>query len=304
MTEQVEFEQPQQTATLFEPEFLRRLEQLTIFSRRAMAGQLQGDRRSPKRGQSVEFADFRPYVDGDDIRRIDWNVYARLERFFLKLFVEEEDLTVHLLVDNSRSMDWGDPNKLWYARRVAGALGYITLSGLDRVTATALAHQGSAGYFPSRRGKHQSLQLFEFLGSMKPGGQLSLAERLSAYAASVHQPGPLVLLTDLYDPDWRRAIGSLLARRFEVSLIQILSPQEKAPEVEGDVALLDSETRHKLEVTVDYPLLQRYGMNLTAWQDEIRSYCQARQVNYIPVGSSVPFETLMLAVLRQRGLLR
>jgi uncharacterized protein (DUF58 family) len=303
MSDRLELEQPQ-TDTLFEPDFLRRLEQLSIFSRRAMAGQLQGERRSPKRGQSVEFADFRPYVDGDDIRRIDWNVYARLERFFLKLFVEEEDLTVHLLIDNSRSMDWGRPNKLWFARRMAGALGYITLSGLDRVTATALAQQGAAGYFPSRRGKHQSLQLFEFLNSMKPGGRLSLADRLAAYAAAVHQPGPLVLLTDLYDPDWRQAIGSLLARRFEVSLIQILSPEEIEPQLEGDVALLDSETRYKLEVTVDYPLLDRYRLNLDAWQEEIRSFCQARQVNYIPVDSSVSFETLMLAVLRKRGLLR
>lgn len=303
MTERVETDQPQ-TSTLFEPEFLRRLEQLSLFSRRAMAGQLQGERRSLKRGQSVEFADFRPYVDGDDIRRIDWNVYARLERFFLKLFIEEEDLTVHLLIDNSRSMDWGDPNKLWYARRVAGALGYITLSGLDRVTATALARQDAGGYFPSRRGKHQSLQLFDFLGSIRPGGHLSLAERLSTYAAAVHQPGPLVLLTDLYDPDWRQAIGFLLARRFEVSLIQILSPQEIEPQVEGDVALLDSETRHKLEVTVDYPLLERYRSNRVAWQEEIRGFCQARQVNYIPVVSTVSFETLMLAVLRQRGLLR
>lgn len=289
---------------LFEPEFLRRLEQLTLFSRRAMAGQLQGERRSPKRGQSVEFADFRPYVDGDDIRRIDWNVYARLEKFFLKLFVEEEDLTVHLLVDNSRSMDWGNPNKLWYARRLAGALGYVTLSGLDRVTATALARQDAQAYFPARRGKQQSLQLFDFLRTMKPGGELSLAERLSMYAAAVHQPGPLVLLTDLYDPDWRSALGSLLSRRFEISLIHILSPQEIDPTLEGDVELKDSETRHKLEVTVDFSLLDRYRDNLAAWQDEIRSYCQARQVNYVPVTSSVPFEALMFAVLRQRGLLR
>ena len=110
---------------LFDEAFLYKLERLSILSRRAMAGQLQGERRSPKRGQSVEFADFRPYTPGDDFRRIDWNAYARLERFFLKLFVEEEDLTVHLLVDTSRSMDWGQPNKLWYAVRAAGALGYI-----------------------------------------------------------------------------------------------------------------------------------------------------------------------------------
>jgi uncharacterized protein (DUF58 family) len=303
MVERADFDSSQSTP-LFEPDFLRRLEQLTLFSRQAMAGQLQGERRSPKRGQSVEFADFRPYVAGDDIRRIDWNVYARLERFFLKLFIEEEDLTVHLLIDNSRSMDWGEPNKLWFALRLAGALGYVTLSGLDRVTATALAWQHASGYFPARRGKQQSLQLFDFLSAVKPAGELSLAQRLAIYAAAVHQPGPLVLFTDLYDPDWRTALSSLLARRFELSLIHILSPQEIEPGIEGDVALKDYETGHKLEVTVDFPLIDRYRQNLAAWQEEVRSFCQARQVNYVPVLSSVAIETMMLAVLRQRGLLR
>src|SRR5512139_2126616 len=104
----------------FSEDFLRRLERLALLARHASAGQMQGERRSPKRGQSVEFSDFRPYVAGDDFRRIDWNAYARLERFFIKLFVEEEDLTVHMLVDTSRSMNWGEPNKLWYATRVAG----------------------------------------------------------------------------------------------------------------------------------------------------------------------------------------
>jgi uncharacterized protein (DUF58 family) len=113
---------------LFDEAFLRKLERIAILSKRAAAGQLQGERRSSKRGQSVEFADFRPYSSGDDFRRIDWNAYARLERFFIKLFIEEEDLTVHLLVDTSKSMDWGNPNKLEYAIRSAGALGYIARS--------------------------------------------------------------------------------------------------------------------------------------------------------------------------------
>jgi len=138
---------------LFDEAFLRKLERLAILSRRAMAGQLQGERRSPKRGQSVEFADFRPYAQGDDFRRIDWNAYARLERFFIKLFIEEEDLTVHLLVDTSRSMDWGQPNKLWYAVRAAGALGYVALAGLDRVTVTAFGRSEAAGCRNRCRGR-------------------------------------------------------------------------------------------------------------------------------------------------------
>src|SRR5512142_989762 len=128
----------------FDESFLRRLERLALVARKASAGQTQGERRSPKRRQSVEFSDFRPYVAGDDFRRIDWNVYARLEKFFIKLFVEEEDLAVHLLLDNSRSMDWGEPKKLAYAARVAGALGYIALAGLDRVTVTGIGSTNHA----------------------------------------------------------------------------------------------------------------------------------------------------------------
>src|SRR5215212_81387 len=124
---------------LFDSAFLRKLDRLALLTKRAMAGEMQGERRSPRRGSSVEFADFRPYVAGDDIRQIDWNLYARMDRFYLKLMVAEEELTIHLLVDNTASMDWGEPNKLAYARRAAGAFGYIALSSLDRVTVTALA---------------------------------------------------------------------------------------------------------------------------------------------------------------------
>jgi len=119
---------------LFDSAFLRKLDRLALLTKRAMAGDMQGERRSPRRGSSVEFADFRPYVAGDDIRQIDWNLYARMDRFYLKLMVAEEELTIHLLVDNTASMDWGEPNKLAYARRAAGAFGYIALSSLDRVT--------------------------------------------------------------------------------------------------------------------------------------------------------------------------
>src|SRR5512143_15288 len=140
----------------FDESFLRRLERLALVARHATAGQTQGERRSPKRGQSVEFSDFRPYVAGDDFRRIDWNAYARLEKFFIKLFVEEEDLSVHLLIDTSRSMDWGEPGKLEYAARVAGALASIALAGLDRVTITAVGGGRAlpnGGYFAPHRGK-------------------------------------------------------------------------------------------------------------------------------------------------------
>jgi uncharacterized protein (DUF58 family) len=299
---------------LFDESFLRKLERLAILSRRAMAGQLQGERRSPKRGQSVEFADFRAYVPGDDFRRIDWNAYARLERFFIKLFVEEEDLTVHLLVDTSRSMDWGQPNKLWYAVRAAGALGYVALAGLDRVTVTAFGDDGNgdAYYFPPRRGKGQALALFSFLQTLTAGSRTHLAPRLRAYAAAAPQPGPLLLFSDLLDEGWAEGLRALASRGFEVTVLHILAPDEVNPDTStwlnagpaGDFKLLDVETGAEVEITADYDLLGRYRDGLAAWRDELRRFCAARGMHYVPVETLVPFEELLFAWLRQRGVLK
>src|SRR5215211_520294 len=147
---------------LFDEAFLRQLDRLALIARRPVAGEMQGERRSPKRGPSVEFADYKPYVSGDDFRQIDWNLYARAERFFLKLFVAEEELTLHLLLDTSRSMDWGDPNKLRYAKRVIGAVGYIALTNLDRITLTAFGQERELT-MPTQRSKRGVVPLFSFL---------------------------------------------------------------------------------------------------------------------------------------------
>jgi uncharacterized protein (DUF58 family) len=267
---------------------------------------LQGERRSPKRGQSVEFADFRPYAPGDDFRRIDWNAYARLERFFIKLFVEEEDLTVHLLVDTSRSMDWGAPNKLWYAARAAGALGYVALVGLDRVTIKALGDgpNGNGGHFPPHRGKQQAMALFSFLQTLHAGGRTDLGPRLRAYAAASTRPGPLLLFSDLMDDGWADGLQALAARGFEVTVLHTLSPDEADPELAGDLKLLDIETGAEVEITADYEMLQRYRDGLASWQRELRQFCGARGMHYVPVVTSVSFEELLYAVLRQRGVLK
>ena len=296
----------------FNETFLRRLEQLAILSRRAMAGQMQGERRSSKRGQSVEFSDFRPYAMGDDFRRIDWNAYARLERFFIKLFVEEEDLTVHLLVDVSRSMDWGAPNKLHYALRAAGALGYVALVGLDRVTVTALGHPGArsgTGYLAPLRGKRQALALFDFLQNLARSAtrsprQSALAPRLRAYAAAITRPGPLVLLSDLMDDGWADGLRALASRGFEVSVLHVLSPDEIDPGLEGDLKLRDVESGVEVEITADFDLLQRYRDGLAGWQEELRGFCNARGMHYAPVETCMPLDELLFAWLRQRGVLK
>lgn len=295
--------QKQQPGRMFDEPFLRRLERLAILSRRAMSGQLQGERRSPRRGQSVEFADFRPYVMGDDFRHIDWNAYARLERFFIKLFVKEEDLTMHLLVDTSRSMDWGEPNKLWYALRAAGALGYVALVGLDRVSVATVGDGAmrSGGYLPPRRGKAQALTLFSFLQGLAAGGRTDLGPRLRSYAATATRPGPLLLISDLQDEGWEEGLRALVGRGFEVTVLHVLAPDEVNPELEGDLRLHDVETGAEVEITADYETLQRYRQELAAWRESIHHFCSARGMNYIPIDTSVSFETLLFAMLRQPG---
>jgi uncharacterized protein (DUF58 family) len=291
---------------LFSESFLYKLERLALLSRRATAGQTQGERRSTKRGHSVEFSDFRPYVPGDDFRRIDWNAYARLERFFIKLFVEEEDLTVHLLIDTSRSMDWGEPNKLGYAVQAAASLGYVALVGLDRVTVTALGDKPVQ--LPAVRGKSSALSLFDFLQNLPVASPSKNgrgpASWLGAYAANARRPGPVLLFSDLMDDGWQPGLNLLAGRGYDVSILHILSPDEANPDLSGDFRLLDSETDHSVEITADFETLERYRLGLDAWRGELRRFCNARGMHYMPVESSLPLEELLFAGLRRQGILK
>jgi len=306
---------------LFDETFLRKLESLTLIARQAQRGQWQGERRSPKRGQSVEFADYRNYVSGDDFRLVDWNAYARLERFFLKLFAEEQDLTLHLLIDTSRSMDWppetaGQPgHKFTYARRAAAALGYIALASLDRVTMSTIGDGMGTSLFPPHRGRQQAFALFDYLTGLSTTGPTNLAQSLTQYATQARQPGPLLIFSDLLDasqpsnpstfqPSFASGLTALLARRFEVSLIHLLSPDEVDPLLAGDLRLLDTETDQVVEITADYEALARYKAGLAAWQTEIREWCGKRNVAYVPVTTNVPFEEFIFAFLRQKGILK
>lgn len=303
-------------ARLFEESFLRKLERLALLSRRAVAGQTQGEQRSPKRGQSVEFSDFRPYTPGDDIRRIDWNAYARLERFFIKLFVEEEDRTVHLLLDSSRSMNWGKPNKLEYAARIAGALGYIALLGLDRITVVPLAggNNNRLEALPPMRGRRSALNLFEYLQRITsreiPPNHENPPGLVKSYSNSARNPGPALLVSDLMDEGWKDSVNRLAGRGFDVTLVHLLSPDENDPgrladpPLTGDFRLLDSENNQEVELTADFEILDSYKSQLAAWQEDWRKFCAARNIHYIPWDSSQSLEDLLFAGLRNQGVLR
>jgi uncharacterized protein (DUF58 family) len=286
-------------APLFDETFLRRLEQLELASRRLTAGRMKGERRSVRRGQSVEFADYRNYAAGDDLRQLDWNVYARLERLFIKLFVEEEDVTVHVLVDASRSMDFGDPNKLDFARRAAAALAYLGLAHLDRVSVAFLGDGQATGMRPLR-GKGRTLELFDFLSAPRAERLTGLADAARAYASRLRGTGPLLLLSDLMDPGYLDALRVLAGTRCQLSVLHILAPEEIDPEVPPDARLIDRETSQGVDVTGDADLNDRYRARLAEWQEEIGAFVGRRGGSYVVIPSDLDLADLLFDTLRRR----
>jgi len=291
------------TAPLFEPEFLAKLEQLTLLSHRLYRSGIRGERRSSTLGRGVEFADHRSYHVGDDYRYIDWHIYSRLDRLFVKLFSEEEDVTVHLLVDASRSMGWGGPSKLDYAIRVAAALGYIGLANLDRVAAVAFSDR-LMRTLPALRGRPAVFRLFRFLGEIASQGRSNLAAAVAEYAIRTHRRGVLVIISDLMLPDGVAA-GLRLARayRFEPFVVHLLSDDELAPVLTGDLRLVDSETGAAVEVTADAATAATYARARDRYFTEIEQACLRYQVEYLRAATSIPFDDLVLRYLRAGGLI-
>ncbi len=286
-------------APFFDEAFLRRLEQLELASRRLTAGRMKGERRSVRRGQSVEFADYRNYAAGDDLRQLDWNAYARLEKLFVKLFVEEEDVTVHVLVDASRSMDYGEPNKLDAARRAAAALAYLGLASMDRVSVAFLGDGRADGLRPLR-GKRRTLELFRFLSEPRGERLTGLAAAARDYVSRIRGSGPLILISDLMDPGYLDALRDLAGTRSQLSVLHLLAPDELDPEVPADARLVDNETGQGIEVSGDDDLVERYRARLAEWQAEIGSFVARRGGAYVVVRSDHDLADLLFDVLRRR----
>jgi uncharacterized protein (DUF58 family) len=286
--------------TVFDEAFLRQLERLMLVTKGAVRGGLKGVRRSVKRGQSVEFTDYRDYALGDDLRSLDWNVYARLERLFIKLFVEEEDVTVHVLLDASASMDGGTPDKLTFGKRAAAALAYIGLASYDRVNIAVLQGR-TARRFPPVRGTGRVFQVLGDLSGVRASdGPSDLAASARHYAAQLTQRGPMLLISDLFDPAADRAISELAGTRSDVAVLHVLSPDELDPPLEGDLRLVDRETGAGVDITADLGVLDEYRARLAAWQDDLDAVCRKRGAAYLPLSTTLPLADLVYAELRRR----
>ncbi len=289
--------------TVFDEAFLRQLERLLLVMRSPVRGGLKGGRRSVKRGQSVEFADYRDYTPGDDLRQLDWNVYARLERLFVKLFVEEEDVTVTLLIDASASMATGQPAKLLFAKRAAAALGYIALASEDRVAVTALTGR-VARKRASMRGSGRIFRLLADLSAIEPtGGPTDLVAAARHAAAQLHGRGVIILISDLLDPAADRIIRELAATGSELIVMHVLSPDELDPLLEGDLRLVDVETGDGIDVTVDLATIDVYKERLSAWKAGFAELAAKRRASYVDLSSEANLADLMFTELRRRRVL-
>ena len=300
---------------LITPELLRRLEQFQLLAARRAKSSAKGERRSRARGQSVEFADYRTYVHGDDFRYLDWNLYGRLERLFLKLYEEERELPVRIFLDASESMTFGEPRKFDFARQVAAAIGYVALSGFDRVSvnpfpdlvngpesdpAARTMELAARGALRSVRGKKSAIQFFRNLSALTAGGPANLNQALRRGALQARQAGLALVLSDFLDPEgYEAGLTALMGRGFQVDLVQILAPDELSPTTFGDLNLVDSETGAHQEVTFGRFRLKAYRQTVQNFMQRLREYCQARGINFFTASSNTDLQELLLKQLRK-----
>ncbi|MEC7352820.1 MAG: DUF58 domain-containing protein [Planctomycetota bacterium] len=299
---------PTRVDDLIDSRLMARLQRLDVVSRKIFSGRIQGERRSRRRGISVEFADFRPYVHGDDLRFVDWNIYGRLDRLFMKIFLEEEDLSLVVAVDTSASMDWGTPNKFEYARRLAMALGYIGLSNQNRVSMCAFGEEGGVQHLNNLRGRRRTRELGQWLLDLQPGGGGRFEEAMKNLALSRLGRGVVVVLSDfMFKEGYQDGLRMLAGRGFDLFAAQVLSPEELDPAsrgMSGDLRLVDLEDEAETEVTVSEQLLRTYKDTLNRYCGELREYCIRRDVTHMLVDTSTDLDVMLVEYFRRRGLLR
>jgi uncharacterized protein (DUF58 family) len=296
------------TPKLFDETTRRKLEQLMLHASRVRAGAIKGDRRSNKRGTSIEFADYRNYAPGDDLRRLDWNIYARSDRPLTRLYEDEEDLAVHLLLDTSASMDWqpdegASPaaDKFLFARRVFAGLGFVALAENDRLTMSTL---DGALYGPVR-GRNYGVGLLRYVSGLAARGTTDLNAALKAYALRTTRAGLAVVISDFFSPSgYMDGLNALLAKGCEVAVVHLLAPAEAEPPLAGDLRLIDVETGESQEVSLDDGMWALYVERVREWREGIRAECSKRGVHYVYAQTDAPWERIILQDLRRLGVVR
>ena len=293
------------TRDLLDPVFLARLKRLRVASKVIVNSLLRGEHRSRVKGVSMEFADYKDYIKGDELKHLDWNAYARLDRLFIKTFEEERDLTLHVLLDTSGSMGHGEgTSKLDYGTHIAAALSYISLANLDRAGVTAIGDGIGTGVAP-RRGRAQILTILDMLNRVEADGRTDLDHCLTRYAQLTKRSGLVVLISDLLDPaGLEKGLARLRYRKNDVIVFHLLSPEERTLPVRGDVAVVDCETGERREVSVNRHMAAIYSHAVEGFCHRMKDMCTSVGAQYVGVDTSVPFERAIIAYLVRRRMLR
>ncbi len=292
---------------LFDESTLRKLNQLSLVAARIRQGAFKGERRSTRRGASVEFADYRNYAPGDDLRRLDWNIYARLERPFIKLFEEEEDLAVYILLDGSGSMDWGEgeAHKFNYALHLAAGLGSVALASGDGLHVALLQNGRVARESTPMRGQAALPRLFQFLEGCQADGKTDLNAALNQYLITPRRPGLVILISDLLAPEGCQAgLRSVVGRGHDAALIHLLSPDEVNPPLVDDLQLLDIETDQTQDISLDGGLLALYRERVLAWKRSTQAECRSHNIRYLGLTTDQPWDRVILLEMRRAGIVK
>jgi uncharacterized protein (DUF58 family) len=290
-------------SNLIEPALLHRLELLTLQNKRPFSSTLAGDRRSQRRGLSIEFSDFREYRPGDDLRYVDWKAYGRLEKLFVKLFLDEEDLNVHLLIDSSKSMSFGSPVSKWrYSQQAVAAIGFIALHRNNRVDAAAFSTHLAGRVNPLRGNASVPAFLSAVAGLSEPGGGTRFSDAIRRYAASAPPAGLVIIFSDFFDLDIAAGVAALASHRHQVLLVQVLDHFEIHPDFEGDFSLIDSESQSTRDVSLTSYEIERYQERLAEHTEELAQAAKKYDAVFLRVSTDEPVESLILQSLRKAGI--
>jgi hypothetical protein len=295
---------PEHIDVFIDDEFLKQLEKLKIVTRKSTRNPRRGEYRSWQSGEGFEFLDFRKYQLGDDLRYVDWSVYGRLDKLFIKLFHAEKGQTAHILLDMSRSMDSGKPSKDITAKKIAAALSYICLSNLDKTGLMAFNNQ-IVKIKPPARGKKQYLEVLQFFQSLKPAEPTDINNSLKEYAAICKNPGIAIVISDFFDPrGYEDGLKALAYRDFDINLIQVMDHEELYWSKTGNLLLNECETGEKKVTFVDQELLKLYRKKVNEFIAGIKSYCSHYDMNYFVCDTQIPFEKLLTDYLVEGALFR
>lgn len=284
--------------------FFKKLDRLLLSTDRLVKGGSGGIRRSSGKGSSIEFSDYREYTSGDDFRHIDWNAYARFDRLFIKLFMEEQETMVTVFLDTSKSMDFGEPNKGDIAKDLTAVFSYIALSGLDRLTVATLKEQDverSSIY----AGKQSFFRAYDYIYDIDFEGETYISRAIKKAHFLNPKAGISIIISDLFSKDdYREGIDYLLYRGQDVVVIHILSPQEREPNLDGSVQLIDSEDGSKLSIMANNSLLRSYSENVDKFLNGNREFCHSRGIHYVDVNSNMDLEEIVFGLLMRQKVIR